>query len=335
MNFNLKEAVDVFQSNSYMKTELLSNKGAESFIYVDENDGEYLINVAIKREVPAEYQKFKDLILYDLESPYGYGGFRSNITNQQKLNEYILRYKTHCQSLNIVAEFYRNNPLNDFCIENKSIFDFYKVDRTTVILELFSYDDLQKNYASSLKRNIKKAIKNNLRFKVLDKSHIASFVKLYFLTMKKNNASDFYFFDEEYFQSLIDCCEAELVGVYSESNLINMAIMLKSNGVVYYHLGASNPDFYNLNGNPLLFDSAAKLYSEQGYKYLYMGGGASTLEDDPLLKFKRKFSNSIKDFIISGIIFNEEYYEKLNSLWSSQLNIENKNQKMFLQYRVR
>ncbi|MDU0114561.1 GNAT family N-acetyltransferase [Psychrosphaera aquimarina] len=301
MSFDLKDVMDVFQTENYVNTELLRDKGAEHFCYLDENDGEYLMNVAIKREIPEEYREFMESTVYDLESPYGYGGFRTNITNKEKLDEYILRYRQYCQSKNIVAEFYRNNPLNRFSIENQDVFDFYREDRITVLMDLSNYADLQKNYSSSLKRNITKANRNDLKFEVLDKSKIDCFIKLYSLTMKKNNADDFYFFTNEYFQSLIKCDEAEIVGIYYEKNLINMAIMLKSDGVVYYHLGASHPDFYTLNGNPLLFDNAAKLYSSQGYKYLYMGGGSSTLEDDPLLKFKKSFQKQLRASLFQGL----------------------------------
>lgn len=333
MKYKLDSYGDIFQSENYLKSEIKRVGKGEAFQYIDEENGDYLFNTAIKREIPERYQLLKGQKLYDLESPYGYGGFRTNISCKLKLNRFVNRYKDYCLSENIIAEFYRNNPLNNFCNENPDIYDFRCLDRKTVLLDLSCYEDLKSNYSSSLKRNIKKAGKNCLDFQVIDKSNIKRFIELYDMTMKKNEASEFYFFPTEYFEQLVSTNDCELLSITHNNEIINMALMLVSNGSVYYHLGASHPEHYSLNGNPLLFDRAAERYSSLGYKFLYMGGGSTREEDDPLLRFKKKFSSLTRDFLISGIVFDKNKYMSIKAQWESDQG-SRQYKKMFLQYRA-
>lgn len=324
---------DVFQSKAYIDTDVQREVGSEAFYYQDIQDGNYLINVAIKRRTPKCFWDVCETELYDLESPYGYGGFRSNIKDKSLLEEFIKRYKEYCLKNNIVAEFYRNNPLNRFSSENTWIYDFFVEDRDTVFLEINNIEELRSNYASSLKRNIKKANKNGLVFRVVDKNRVYDFINLYKKTMDKNSATSFYYFNDSYFTSLVNNSNSEILGIFKGEELVNMAIFLKSGTDIYYHLGASEPQYYSLNGNPLLFDQAADYYSKQGFAKLYLGGGATTSKEDSLLRFKQKFSNKIAPFNISGIIFDPERYELLNSAWKNKI-AESEYKKMFLQYRA-
>jgi lipid II:glycine glycyltransferase (peptidoglycan interpeptide bridge formation enzyme) len=164
------------------------------------------------------------------------------------------------------------------------------------------------------------------------KKNILAFTNLYQLTMNKLAASQFYYFNDNYFNSLSNLDNAELLGVYDKNTLINASIMLRSNDTIYYHLGATHPDHYSLNGNPFLFDQAAERFQKMGFLHLFLGGGKTAKNDDSLLRFKKKFSNNYKDFIISGMIYNNDQYIELVDSWNNEF--PNSTEKRFLQYRA-
>lgn len=313
----------IYKSQNYLEADLILRSEGTLFSYYDELDGFYLLNASIKRVIPDATQK---KVYYDLESPYGYGGFETNITDKTMLHSFLERYKKACLNEGIVAEFFRNNPLNSFALNNRALFDFYCVERETVVVELQT--DFKVHYKGSLKRNINKAKSNELLVIQVDlNEYVSQFFTLYTKTMKKNNATDFYFFSEAYFEHLAKNEHVACFAVLYQNNIINMVIVLLEENHVYYHLGATDPEYYFLNSNPLIFDFLFDFYCKEGYLLFYLGGGNSTEAENSLLKFKQKFSSVSLPFIISGLIFDQKHYDYLC------LNAPSTAQRFFLQYR--
>jgi len=134
--------------------------------------------------------------------------------------------------------------------------------------------------------------------------------------MKKKEASNFYFFDDNYFSMLFKIKNVYLFDVYNlESSPINSAIFFLSGDIAHYHLSAYDENFMNLNGSYFLLDKVMDIAKELGCKYLMLGGGRTNLPDDSLLQFKKKFSDGCLKFYICGKVFNREKFAKYNSLW--------------------
>jgi len=321
---------DVYYLDDYVKLYLKSDQNILKFEF---NEGsKQFYHITIKRPILLNNSQFDG---YDLETAYGYGGFWINTQDQTFVRKALKEYEAFCQNQNIVAEFFRFHPFNDFPLNFGDYFDFLIEDRETVFVQLEKpYETIFKEYHSSLHRNLKKAVKNDLQFRLLEPTseQINHFHRLYYQTMKKNNADSFYFFSESYFNKLFNLQNTKLFGVEFKGQIVNMVIILESFPFCYYHLGASEPEYYSLNGNPFLFDQLIKFY-QQKFKIFYLGGGATPAPDDSLLRFKRKFSPDTKPFFIAGKIFNKEKYDHLIQKAEKKCP-ELKSVKYFLKYRL-
>ncbi|MFB6088502.1 MAG: hypothetical protein ABEK36_01860 [Candidatus Aenigmatarchaeota archaeon] len=310
------------------------NSSEQPFVFDYKKNDNWLFNISIKRPITKVGNYPIKEKIFDLETAYGYGGICTNSRDEKFISKALTQYRHKCISENIVAEFFRFHPFNVFPINHPDIFDFISKDRPTIFIDLNqSYENIFKNFKSALRRNIRKANKNNLVFKEMEKTgeNIEAFRKLYYLTMKKNRADKFYFFSDEYFRELLNKDYARLFGVYYGGHLTNAGIFLFSPPFIYYHLGASDPKYYTLNGNPLLFSEICRLFSFQ-YGILYLGGGNSSNPKDSLYQFKRKFSDKINYFYIGGIIYNNEKYNELLDLWEQQNPDDDR--VYFLKYRL-
>lgn len=326
------DKTDIFNKAEYVALYLGEKDEIFEFEYKEEE--EYFYNISIKREIEniGNY-KLKNSY-YDLETAYGYGGYITNSCDKRFVNRALEEYEKRCKNENIIAEFSRFNPFNSFPNDFSEYFSFYKRDRKTVYIDLSKeYNEIKNGYSSSLKRNINKALREGLEFRKVDSSDqlkIETFHKIYCQTMNKNSAHDFYYFDLDYFRNLLKIDGCELYEVLLNNLTICMVIILKSENIIYYHLGATDSKYYDLNPNSFMFDEIIKAYSQK-VKYFYLGGGKTSLIDDSLYKFKAKFSPLYKDFNICGKVFNEEIYMKLNSIWESQ---SSEDIKYFLKYRM-
>lgn len=89
---------------------------------------------------------------------------------------------------------------------------------------------------------------------------------------------------------------------------------------------------YKLNSNYALLHNIFEISKELGVEYFMLGCGTTSNADDPLLKFKNKFSQDTKLFYISEKIYNEEFYNRYNNLWKEQ---SSEDIKYFLKYRLK
>lgn len=322
---------DIYYSKEYISLYLKENEEIFEFEYKEDNL--FFYNIAIKRPITKIGNVDIAEGYFDLETAYGYGGFYVNNENEEFLKIALEKYQQYCLENNIIAEFIRFHPWNTFPQKQKEFLQMNVYDRDIVYIDLsIEYEHIKKQYSPSLQRNINKAKKLGLEYKYEDINFksISEFQRLYNITMQKNNASDFYFFDKRYFENLFELRGVELHTVVYNGEVINMVVVFKNDGKLYYHLGATNPDYYSLNTNPFIFDCIIKNNCNKA-KYLYLGGGTTSNKDDSLLKFKQKFSSLTKQFYISGKIYNNEFYSKYKKVWEQQSKEEIK---YFLKYRL-
>ena len=300
---------------------------SELFEYKYEEGADSFYCLAVKRAISGSPGK------YDLETPYGIGGYLVS-GGEAFVQRAFNAYKDYCRSQGIVAEFLRFSPFNPFPKAYGHLLDFVHEDRQTVVVDLQpEYESIRAGYADSLKRNIRKAERAGLGFEELPKDphSIEQFMRLYAGTMDRHQAGSFYYFTAGYFEQLFSLPDVRVFGVRHEGRLINMVVMLfGADGHIYYHLGATDPEFYQLNPNPFVFDRIIRAF-RGGYQQLFMGGGLSGDPEDPLFRFKRKFSPAVLPYYIGGAIMDRPEYEALAE--RRRLQNPDFNPKYFLKYR--
>jgi hypothetical protein len=331
---------DIYYLPSYLKP-FQDNGDGEPFMYYYESNNGIVANVFLKRDIGLD-KRFAGLIskdeYFDITTAYGYGGPLYEVKTDLELlkKEYSIAFSEYCIKNNIICEFTRFNPLignvyfsiND--IETLHIRDTVSMDLTNGI------EDIWLNLTSKNRNMIRKAEKNNIRIiKGLNGEFLTKFKDLYKKTMDRDNATEYYYFNENFFEVTVEQLNKNMMifaAVYDEK-IIATSIILFYKNYMHYHFSGSDNEFLRLSPNNLLLYEAAKWGSQNGYSKFHLGGGYLT-KDDSLYKFKRSFSkkDSLK-FYIGKKIYNQNIYNKLLKIRiKSDINF-NKNTQFFPEYR--
>lgn len=250
--------------------------------------------------------------LFDIQSPYGYGGPIASSNDEVFLYRAWEAYLSWCAENNILVEFIRFHPLLDN-------WQFYGgetlADRETVALKL-NDGDILSTYSTRAKTAVRKAIKSGLSVEWWDKNNFLTvFPKLYNDTMKELKADDFYFFPQEYYQEMTAWNQARLAVCKLAEQVVAAAVFLVESYYMEYHLSASAPLGKNLGATNLLLHEAALLGQRLGCQLLHLGGGTDSKPDNSLLFFKSGFSKHRLAFKIGKHIHQTVDYNTLKTKW--------------------
>lgn len=271
--------------------------------------------VYIKRKVPYLVNGER---YYDAITPYGYGGpiVLGCTDKEQLLTEYKKAYADYCAEEKIVDEFVRFHPLAENALDFGGIYDtFY--NRHTIAVDLTDADYSAVQFTPDCRNMIRKADKKGVTVEVDEScAHLDEFIELYYATMDKNSATDYYYFDKSYFEQLMAIPDSKLILIngYVEGSMIASAMFMCSDEYMHYHLSSTNPEYYSYAANNKILATAIEYGREHGLQWLHLGGGLSSDEKDNLFRFKRNFGRTEKnqkDFYLGKAIFLPEVYEAL------------------------
>ncbi len=297
---------DVYYLSGYVKAFQIHGDGEPQLLYY-EADGLKAIYVYMKRETAIKGY-------FDSVTPYGYGGvlFEGDMS-ETNLHAFWREYVENMRKEGIVDNFVRYHPVLANAIPMKQISTVIDLGKT-VALDLSSPDVVWENIISKNRNMIRKAEKNGIEI-LHGKSMelFAEFKRIYNATMEKDHAEEYYFFGDNFYESI----HSDLYDYYEifyavlEGKPIAMSIMLFANMQMHYHLSGSLMEYRNLAPSNLLLYKAALWGCEQGYKTFHLGGGVGSGEDN-LYKFKAAFNrNSDFQFSIGKEIFDQQKYDEL------------------------
>ena len=303
---------DVYWLSGYVKAFQIHGDG-EPLLFCYEDKDVRGINVVMKRDVAMDGHfagKIPEGQYYDLTTPYGYGGWLIEGDETEKLFKV---YSDWLGKNGIISEFVRFHPMiknHEFCG------NFYDVVRLgeVVHMDLTSPEVIWDGLTSKNRNHIKKAIKSNI--KIYNGRYPAifnQFRKIYDETMKLDHAKEYYYFNEKFYDSVLEDLSENAQIFYAEKDgtVIAASVMLCANGRMNYHLSGSLRKFSCFAPTNLLLYKAALWGHANGYKTLYLGGGVGSGEDS-LFKFKRSFyRGKLHYFYIGKKIYDAEKYHML------------------------
>lgn len=324
------ENYDVYYLHDYVKAFKIHGDGEPMlFYYQDENIK--AINVVMKRDISLD-RRFTGNIppntLYDLATPYGYGGFliEGKIT-EQSLKALENQYTTLCKKERIISEFVRFHPVLNNGEELKGFYDISTLGKT-ITMNLFSEYQIWNDLTSKNRNVIRKARKSGVeifwgrKIELFDK-----FIDLYNSTMDRDSAEEYYYFEKEFYNSVLYDMKYNTMMFYAvfQQQIIAMSIVMFGNQQMHYHLSASNREYQQFAPTNLLLYEVACWGLENGYKTFHLGGGLGSKEDN-LFNFKKAFNkNSNSKFSIGRKIFDLEVYDKLVSIRKNNKNFNSHN----------
>lgn len=328
---------DVYYLPNYCEAFRLHGDGEPMlFYYKDENIK--AINVVMKRDI-AQDRMFTGSIplntYFDLTTPYGYGGFLiEGDIDQESLRNLNYEYKLYCNNNDIISEFVRFHPIINNQKGLESVYDIIDLGKT-VSIELKPPEDIWDKLTSKNRNVIRKAKKNGIKiYWGRDDRLINKFIEMYKQTMDKDNADEYYYFQDDFYISILNELKYNFIMFYAVygNNIIAMSMILFANKQMHYHLSASQREYLPYAPTNLLLYEAACWGANKGYNNLHLGGGLGSKEDS-LYKFKKAFNkNSNNSFSIGRKIFDVEKYNFLLNIRHDK-NKETLNNDFFPAYR--
>lgn len=287
-----------------------------------------VIHPFIKRPVP---YLINDKQYYDIVTPYGYGGplilgvaDESDDCKQQLMQEFLISFSQYCNDNDIIAEFIRFHTLYENALYAPAMTDMncggYQViyNRHTVAVDLNDSDFFTTQFDSKCRNMVRKAEKLGVTVEIdSELTTVDTFADIYYETMTKGLAHDYYFFKRDYFHEIRDELKGEclIVNAICEGAIVASSLFLYTpGGYAHYHLSATRPEFYKLAANNLILKAACEELQRRGCTWLHLGGGLSSNSDDKLLAFKRSFGRldeNQKDFYIGKKVWNKSVYEQV------------------------
>lgn len=306
--------IDIYYSPGYCEIYQKNNEGiAKLFVYEDESG--YVYYPFLMREIN-ELEVGKNLKekYYDIITPYGYGGPIHALKEEGNLEglkkNFFNAFEAFCVQNNIVSEFVRFHPLIKNHLFSNEFLNPVAI-RSTIYMDIENEDRIWSNIISKNRNMIRKAEKNGISVEQND--NLEKFEELYYQTMDKNQATEYYYFNHEYFTSTMKNLKdnIKIFNAVLDGKVIASTMIMFKNKYMHYHLSGSDREYIKLAPNNLLLYKVALWGMDNGFKYFHLGGGYRG-NDDSLFSFKKSFSKEgILDFYIGKKIHNSEIYNLL------------------------
>ena len=258
----------------------------------------------------------------DIETVYGYTGPISTTNDHDFLNEADQAFCAYCKSEKIITEFIRFNPLlqNQQLLEGNSAMKLIEL-RDYISVDLKTIDDsLMTSYSPQNRNKIRKAEKSGVKI-VFDKNGEAfsEFESIYLENMTRLNAANMYFFSPDFFTALkkLVIKSGVLLLAKMEEEIIGATVFFKSNMYSHYFLSSVSEAGRKNGVSNLMVHKGLLWAKENNAQMMHLGGGVSADQNDPLLVFKKNFSEKTVKFFIGKRIHDQEVYDKLIKVWDS------------------
>jgi hypothetical protein len=275
----------------------------------------HAINVVMRRDIaedPHFFGKLEAGTYFDLSTPYGYGGWyaEGNDINYVRIYE---AYYDYCYGNNIVSEFVRF----DLFSEARNNFDGEIVNINTNIVRSLNlpFEEINMDFNANVRQNVKKAIKNELSvFSTEDASGIDDFLKIYYSTMEKCDANDYYFFTKSFFESLCQL-RGNIIFYFvkdADGNIISTELILYDHRNCFSFLAGTFRECYGLRPVDIVKIEIIKWAQTRNLTNYVLGGGYG--KNDGIYRNKKFFAphGEIPFYVGRKIVSKEKYAHLLD-----------------------
>lgn len=304
---------DIYFEENYGKLhEHMYNGVSEVFLF-ESSDGK-VHHSFLKRQIP---QKLQGKTYFDLITPYGYGGpiiIELKGDKSKLVEEFAQAFRQYCIKENIVSEFIRYHPLLENYKDFSAVFNTSFM-RQTVATRLCGKDPFEEEFSKGARKTTRQALRKGFHWEIIKSpKSLEEFKKIYANTMDRNQATDFYYFDDTYFQQLLELLGEHIlvINVYEDEDCISSGLYFVYNNFMHAHLSGTHADYLKDNPAYILKKLSVDWGKEHGCDYIHYGGGVSNDPEDSLLTFKKRFTkDSIFEFHVAKNIYQPDKYNQL------------------------
>lgn len=279
-------------------------EGGEPVLLHASGDGGDVVCALLLRDVPACPG------LRDATTPYGYGGPIA-VGAAAPIERFQEGFGEWCSARDVISVFMRFHPL--YANERLAPPGAEVIKLAgTIAWRLDGGRDLEASMHARHRRSVRTARRDGVEVAVhAPPASLARFIPLYEQTMRRQDASPFYFFNERYWEQLSASFRDEIVLVEAtlEGELAASLLCIATEPFLHYHLGASSDAGRRAGASNLCFLEAARWGQQRGLTHLHLGGGVGGSEDS-LYGFKHRFDPDLgaRDAYIGKLVTDEERY---------------------------
>lgn len=286
------------------------DKSGNPILLIYEEGEDFIAFPFLKRSIP-------DSSFFDLSSVYGYPGPIAS-KKFEHLDEVLIEnfkksFLKFLKNEQIVSVFSRLHPFFDQYILMKE-FEGVHENGLTVALDLNLPLDVQrKKYDRSTSRAIKRCRdKGYFVRESKEPKDIDTFIDIYTENMHRIGSTEYYFFDKQYFSSLIHSSEFDcrLLLVYLGEEITCATIISFSHGIIQAHLVGTKTSYLNESPAKFLVDEISIIGRQMGMKFFHLGGGLG-FKEDSLFRWKSAFSDLFLNYKSFRFIANRKAYNSL------------------------
>ncbi|PKM71551.1 MAG: GNAT family N-acetyltransferase [Firmicutes bacterium HGW-Firmicutes-16] len=318
--------LDVFFNPSYGKLyEQIEGGAFDTFEYAG-RDGT-ICNMYIKRPVS---WLVDDVQYYDVTTPYGYGGpvVTAGETSESLIAEYYTAWAAYCRGSRIIAEFVRFHLYDNADLRLYYPGEVIRISDNVVRSLTPTMDEIWMEFEHKVRKNVKRAQNNGLTVTAdATGEHLSAFLNIYYKTMKRNRAKNYYYFETSYFEDINRTLNGQYIyfHVWHNEQIISTELVLYSQDYAYSFLGGTLEDFYPMRPNDLLKYEIIKWCKETGRRAFILGGGYHS--GDGIYRYKKAFApgNDVP-FYIGRKVFQSEIYHQLIAIRAQKPDFDSESQ---------
>lgn len=257
--------------------------------------------------------------LYDITSLYGRGGIVGSLIALTDIISFHTAMAAYCHENAIVCGFDRFHPIiaNDICATPDA--KMMEIGGFVVVDMRPEMGAIENAFKQSVRKDLRKAERNGITcFAESNCDHLKEFMDIYYHTMGRNLATEFYYFNEEYFVTL----DKEIPGQFhffyavAGDDIVSCELVLHHGKYCHSFLGGTKREALPLCANPILKREIIKFFKDQGCEYFLLGGGSKP--DDGIFNFKKAYApENVLPSRIGGMIWNHQAYGQLRKDMSS------------------
>lgn len=289
-----------------------SIEDGELTIFNFENEYGKVKNMFIKRKIPFNLENKE---FFDIVTPYGYGGpvVEETSDEQKLLADYFEAFSNYCQINNIITEFIRFDLFENTQIRESFYGDVSLVGNNIVRdLSIPVNKDIRKN----ILRNAKLAKENGIKI-IFDNTgeHVDKFLEVYYSTMERNGAEDYYYFNKSFFEQIHKTMRDQFLYLHAvmDGKVISTALVLIGKERSFGFLAGTLKDYYVYHPEALVELTTIQWLKDKGLTKYILGGGHKG-EDGIYLHKKGYARHGDHPFYVGKKVHDPVIYEKLIQL---------------------
>jgi hypothetical protein len=266
---------------------------------------------AILRHLNIEPWARLDKTVYDLITPYGYGGAFAWSVDEACARAFWSDWDHWIHENNIVSSFARLSLFPDQILQFPGDVE---IKQSNVVRSLAMDEGaIWRDYEHKVRKNVNRALREGIEIE-LDESgqRIEEFISVYYSTMDRNRASERYYFSEQFFRQMIHELAGHFVFFHAlkSKKVISTELVLISDDYVYSFLGGTLEETFQCRPNDLIKHKIIEWGKRNGKKGFVLGGGYSGR--DGIFRYKLSFAPAGEvPFRVGKKIHNVNLYERL------------------------